>query len=71
MTATYEAAERNKAQGLNDLLVFGTTALASLGAGTLLAYFGWNAVNYAVFPMVAIGLVLIGWLMTHQRKTAA
>ncbi|MCB1379614.1 MAG: MFS transporter [Alphaproteobacteria bacterium] len=71
LTATYEAAERNKAQGLNDLLVFGTTALASLGAGTLLAYFGWNAVNYAVFPMVAIGLVLIGWLMTHQRKTAA
>ena len=72
LTTTYEAAERNKAQGLNDFLVFGTTALASLGSGKLLAWFGWNAVNYAVFPMVALSLVMIVWLATHKssRKSA-
>ena len=67
LTGTYEPSERNKAQGLNDFLIFGTTALASLGAGKLLAGSGWNAVNYAVFPMVALALVMIVWLMTKPR----
>ena len=67
LTSCYEPSERNKAQGLNDFLIFGTTALASLGAGKLLAGIGWNAVNYAVFPMVLVGLAMIGWLLTHQR----
>jgi len=71
LTETYAPEERNKAQGLNDLLVFATTAMASLGAGKLLADLGWNAVNYAVFPMVALALAMIGWLMTHQRKLPA
>ena len=71
LTATYEAAERNKAQGLNDLLVFGTTAIASLSAGKLLAFYGWDGVNYAVFPMVLLSLAMIAWLMTHRRSTAA
>ena len=71
LTNCYEPSERNKAQGLNDFLIFGTTALASLGAGKLLAGWGWDAVNYAVFPMVAVALVMIGWLLTRQRKVAA
>ena len=71
LTTTYEASERNKAQGLNDLLVFGTTALTSLSAGSLLAILGWDAVNYAVFPMVGIALVMIVWLMTRQRGATA
>jgi MFS family permease len=68
LTTTYASSERNKAQGLNDFLIFGTTALSSLAAGKLLAGGGWNAVNYAVFPMVAVGLAMIAWLITHQRR---
>ena len=71
LTTTYEAAERNKAQGLNDLLVFGTSALASLSAGKLLAAYGWDSVNYTVLPMVALALVMIGWLMTHRKQRTA
>ncbi len=71
LTTTYEAAERNKAQGLNDLLVFGTTAITSLSAGKLLAWFGWDGVNYAVFPMVVLSLVMIGWLATHRKPAPA
>lgn len=67
LTTTYEPAERNKAQGLNDFLVFGTTALTSLSAGKLLAWFGWSAVNYAVFPMVALALAMIAWLALQKR----
>jgi MFS family permease len=71
LTTTYEPAERNKAQGLNDFLVFGTTALTSLSAGKLLAYSGWNAVNFAVFPMVALALAMIVWLATHRSARPA
>ena len=42
--------------------------LTSLSAGKLLAWFGWEGVNYAVFPMVVLALVMIGWLATHKRK---
>ena len=67
LTTTYEPSERNKAQGLNDFLTFTVTALASLGAGKLLAISGWNAVNYAVFPMVAVALAMITWLVMSRR----
>ncbi len=65
LTETYEPEEKNKAQGLNDVLVFTTTAVTSLMAGKLLAWFGWAGVNYAVFPMVVLALVMIVWLARH------
>ncbi|MFN4142926.1 MFS transporter [Aestuariivirga sp.] len=71
LTTTYEADERNKAQGLNDFLVFATTAVTSLSAGKLLDWFGWNGVNLAVFPMVVLALVMIGWLATHPKSRVA
>jgi MFS family permease len=67
LTECYAASERNKAQGLNDFMIFATTALASLSAGKLLSAFGWEGVNYAVFPMVILALVMIGWLYLHRR----
>ena len=70
LTETYEAAEKNKAQGLNDLLVFGMTAITSLIAGKLLAWFGWNGVNIAVFPMVLLALAMIVWLARHPSEKA-
>lgn len=65
LTETYAPEEKNKAQGLNDFLVFTTTAVTSLMAGKLLAWFGWAGVNYAVFPMVVLALVMIVWLARH------
>ena len=33
--------------------------------------YNWkNAVNYAVFPMVAVALAMIAWLLTHPRAAA-
>jgi len=71
LTGTYEPSERNKAQGLNDFMVFATTAVASLGAGKLLAAYGWEAVNYAVFPMVLVAIAAIAWLVKHRRDMKA
>ncbi|MFM8745864.1 MAG: MFS transporter [Aestuariivirga sp.] len=71
LTETYRPEEKNKAQGLNDLLVFVTTALASLSAGKLLAWFGWQGVIYAMFPMVALALAMLVWLSLSRRARSA
>jgi predicted MFS family arabinose efflux permease len=71
LTGCYAPSERNKAQGLNDFLIFTVTAMASLSAGQLLDGFGWNAVNIAVFPMVLVALAMIVWLVMRPRPAAA
>ena len=71
VTETYAPEEKNKAQGLNDLLVFVTTAVASLSAGKLLAWFGWQGVIYAMFPMVALALAMLLWLSLRRPRPAA
>jgi predicted MFS family arabinose efflux permease len=50
---------RFRAQALNDTLVFGTRAIASLSAGLVLAAGGWPAIKVvAVVPLLTMGLIL-------------
>lgn len=53
--------ERNKVQGANDFLVFGTVATASFFAGSLLHSSGWETINWIVLPVVALILVPLLW----------
>jgi MFS family permease len=62
LTTTYTQAERAKVQGLNDLLVYGTAALASFGSGAMHHFLGWQTVNMAVAPLVLIVLASNFWL---------
>ncbi|MCC0016302.1 MAG: MFS transporter [Rhodobiaceae bacterium] len=59
--------ERNKVQALNEFCVFASVATASFMSGRLLDLFGWETVNIAIFPGVAIALVLIFLLLRHTR----
>lgn len=54
-------AERNKVQGANDFLVFGTVACASFFAGSLLHSAGWATINWFVLPAVALVLAPLVW----------
>ncbi len=63
VTDCYRPSERNKVQAVNDFCVFGLVALASFTSGKLLDIYGWDAVALALFPVIAITLVLIGWLV--------
>jgi len=67
VTECYRPAERNKVQAVNDFAIFATVATASLTSGKLLDSLGWNAVNYAVFPMVAVALGLLLWYSRSPR----
>ena len=66
LTETYRPEEKSKAQGANDFILFGSVAVASFMSGQTLNAFegtlGWDAINYLVFPVVAICLLSLGWL---------
>lgn len=61
VTDCYRPEERVRVQAANDFLVFGCVAIASFSAGGLLNAGGWEAVNWLVFPPVAIALALVAW----------
>jgi len=55
---TYNEEEKFRVQGINDLIVFSTMALASLSAGILLSLTSWTTMNLICIPF----LVLIVYL---------
>jgi MFS family permease len=71
LTETYRPAEKAKAQGANDMLIFLTMASSSFSSGMLLEANGWQTLNYLAIPFVAAMGVAILWLMTRRRVHAA
>jgi predicted MFS family arabinose efflux permease len=66
VTTCYRPNERGKAQALNDLLVFSTTATSSFMAGFLQDRWGWQPLNwFSVLLMLAAAAAVI-WLR-YQR----
>ncbi len=67
--------ERGRAQGLNDMMVFGCVTLASLASGGLMncsgstPVDGWNAVNYAMIPFLVLAGAALIWLVGQNRST--
>ena len=51
---TYKEEEKFKAQGINDLIVFSTMALASLSAGILLSLTSWETMNLICIPFLLL-----------------
>ena len=68
LTEAYRPEEKAKAQALNDFLVFTTVSLSSLSAGALQYYYGWEAVNYGVIPLIAVIFLAVVSLMLWRRK---
>jgi predicted MFS family arabinose efflux permease len=54
LTYTYSMAERFRAQAVNEFLVFGTSATASLLAGTVMYFYGWNTLMLIPMPILII-----------------
>lgn len=62
LTHCYRPVEREKAQGINDFLVFGTVAIFSGAAGWVQTGFGWTTVCIVMLPFIAIVAVAVAWL---------
>lgn len=63
LTTTYAPGERFRAQGYNDLAVFGAQGLASLLAGVAMQTLGWQALNLASAPL----LLVVFWMLLRLR----
>jgi MFS family permease len=68
VTTCYRPNERGKAQALNDLLVFSTTATSSFMAGFLQDKWGWQPLNwFSVVLMLAAAAAVI-WLRNQRAS---
>ena len=65
ITETYRPCERFKAQGVNDMVVFGVMAIVSLGAGVLLEHAGWTILALSTAPL----LIAVPMLIAYVRHT--
>ncbi len=62
LTYTYSIEDRFRAQAVNEFLVFGTSALASLLAGTVMHYFGWFRLMLVPIPILIALAIAIVWV---------
>jgi MFS family permease len=67
LTESYRPAEKAKAQGANEILVFCTTATSSFASGVLVNTAGWNTLNYVALPFLAIAGLAALWLARRRR----
>lgn len=58
VTRTYVLEERFRAQAVNEFCIFGTSATASLLAGTIIYLYGWHTL--VLVPLPLLGFILIG-----------
>lgn len=71
LTGTYTAAEKAKAQAINDMTVFVVGLICSFSAGALLDLFGWEAMNIALIPWLVIAAASLFWLSQKREKQLA
>lgn len=67
LTRCYRPAEKAKAQGINDLVLFSTVALSAFSSGALHQTIGWHVMNLAVLPLLLVSLAAT--LLAHTRAT--
>ncbi|WP_027835468.1 MFS transporter [Maritalea myrionectae] len=61
LAKAYRPEEASTAQALNEPLVFGTMAVASISSGFLLENIGWESINVMVLPIATAALALLAW----------
>ena len=71
LTETYRPSEKAKAQGTNEITVFGVQALSSLSAGVLIKTAGWATINYVGLAMAACAGGAAFWLLAARRRNPA
>ena len=70
LTEAYRPSEKAKAQGLNEFIVFGVQALASISSGVLVSAAGWSLLNAFALPLLAAAGIAAVWLMARRRAAS-
>ncbi|MEO8752065.1 MAG: MFS transporter [Casimicrobiaceae bacterium] len=59
LTEAYTPAEKARTQGANDFIMFSTMALSSFSSGALVSAAGWDVMNWAALPFLALVAVVV------------
>jgi len=70
LTETYTSEERNKAQAVNDFVIFSSVSIGSLSSGALQNAFGWQTVNQGALLPLAVIIAAIVWLALRKPPPA-
>ncbi|MBT5647453.1 MAG: MFS transporter, partial [Rhodospirillaceae bacterium] len=70
MTTAYTPAERGKTQGMMNQIIYTVVAIGSLSSGAFIHFFGWDWVNVAAIPLLAIAAAVTFWYAASTRKAA-
>lgn len=68
LTETYRPEERAKAQGVNEFAIFAMMAMSSFSSGMIVTNAGWEKVNYAATPLIAVVVVALVFLFHRMKK---
>ncbi|HEX8739420.1 MAG TPA: MFS transporter [Casimicrobiaceae bacterium] len=68
LTETYTQEEKARTQGINDLIVFTTMGVSSFASGALVTSSGWDAMNRAALPVLALIAAMTLWLAWTRRS---
>jgi len=72
LTSSYRPAERARTQAASEFSTAALTALATLAAGQVLNQWGWQGVNLAVLPALAVALaVTLAWQRQERLAPSA
>ncbi len=74
LTEAYAPAEKARTQGANDFIVFATMVISSLASGAMVSTAGWEAMNRAVLPflaLIAASVIWLSWRRRHGVRRAA
>ena len=68
LAASYRPQEAGRVQAINEQVVFGASAIASLSSGVLLQWLGWEAINLLAIPVAAVTILLLGLGTFRQTR---
>ena len=68
LTESYQPGEKARVQGINDFVVFGVMGLSSFSSGAMVSRAGWEAMNEAVLPFLALIAAAVLWLAWQRRQ---
>ena len=63
----YRPSEKNKVEGVHDFLLFSTVAFSAFMSGRIYHGFGWEMLNWVIFPVAGFCLLILGALALRGR----